>query len=250
MSFAVAPVCARCRVAIPPSELRGPRARCVHCGPDVEVLYVAIGGSTTLVATFPEPSEPPPGMALERLPPPPPPPEVPAVGDGPFRVPGKLRVERRDNGALRIRVPYHSRSQLGLAATGFGAVAFLVAVGAPVVVPIFLMPASLALIAQWLRKKTWIEISAEHLWVHEDHHIALRIERSRITHIRCVCATPSGNGLPSMPWEVWVTVDGSPIPLVTARSLRHATAIAEVITRELGMPTWVPAAGLPAPRPW
>ncbi len=246
MHVAVAPVCAGCRIAIPPQHLFGfRRGRCPNCGPDVEVIAVAIAGPMSLVATFPTPRSPPAGMALERAEVPALPPAAP-VGDGPFRTPGRLRVERRDGGSVRIRLPKrHGAAAIWavIVTTCIGLLA--ISGGAAIVAPLLLWLVVAGVATLVLRKRSWIELSPSSVWVQHGAHIAHRLDRARITHIRCVCPNPTGYGPPHVPWEVWVTVDGVPTPLVTARSLDHATAIAELLVHELGLPTWIPVPLLP-----
>lgn len=197
-----------------------------------------------LVATFPTPRPPPAGMALERAEPPPP---VAPVGDGPFRTPGRLRVERTA-GAVRIRLPDRRRTTARLAIGWATLMTVLGAIGETFVVPILLgLPAAVLAVAAG-RRRSWIELTPGTVWVQDGGHLTLTLDRARITHIRCVCPNPTGVGPPDVPWEVWVTVDGQPVPLVSAGNLEHATAIAELLVHELGLPTWVPEGSLPGPR--
>ena len=201
----------------------------------------------SLVATFPAPRPPPSGMALERAEPPPPQPSTP-VGDGPFRTPGRLRVERTEGGAVRIRLPNRQRNAARLALAWAIFMAFIGVIGTTLTAPLILGLPALLVAVLWLRKRSWIELTRGAVWVQDGNHLTLTLDRARITHIRCVCPNPTGYGPPNVPWEVWVTVDGAPVPLVTAGSLDHATAIAELLVHELGLPTWVPVPLLPGPR--
>lgn len=249
VEVAVAAICAGCRIAIPPTErIAGTRrGRCPNCGPDVEVIHVALTGPMNLVATFPTPRPPPAGVALERPATPAQPPAAP-VGDGPFRTPGRLRIERRAAGLARIRLPNRKR---GLAAWPLSWIALawmLPAFGSAFTLPMVLTVPALGWIVALARHRSFIELSPSSVWVRDGKRTTLRLDRARITHIRCVCPNPTGFGPPDVPWDVWVTVDGIPTCLVAAESLEHATAIAELLTHELGLPTWVPVPRLPGPR--
>lgn len=239
-ALALAPVCARCRTPLSPQHVAGGRGTCPQCGP-VEVIQMAVAAPLALVPTFPEPPEPPRGMALERSEPPPPP---APVEDGPFRTAGKLRVERRAAGALRIRLP---RRHVAVAVWAVIAAMFIgligSAAGGSMAAPLVFGAVAAALGALVLRRRSWIELSPSSLWVQDGDRVVLRLDRARITHIRCATTNPFG--APSAAWDVWVTADGIPTPLVTVSSLEHATAIAELLVHELGLPTWVQVPLLP-----